>query len=136
MVERSLSAFSWFFAAAFAASVCCATAAPGPVPSGAWGGVGAALETFPERAVLELGCARVETKGGIRPDAEGRFRLAAVYVNERPGPVLDDREMPSRPAEIRGRVLDGVIEGAVLVDGRREAFRVSLGREAELVKCR
>lgn len=135
MVERLLPASSWF-CAAVVASVCCASASPDPVRSGVWGGVGAALETFPERAVLELGCARVETRGSIRPDAEGRFRLAAVYQNESPGPVRDDGETPPRQAEICGRVLDGVIEGAVLVDGRREAFRVSLGKEAELVKCR
>lgn len=117
------------------ALACHATpAAPISDITGTWGGENAGLIATDSSAHVHIGCTLGETRGPIRPDAEGRFEVAGTY-NVDAYPV--DRGI-THPARFSGRIVGSSMTLTVaLTDTARVLGPVTLvfGKEPRMGAC-
>lgn len=112
---------------------------PAAVPHGAWGTARALLTVDTDGAHLELDCGYADVAGSLPLDDAGRFDKAGTFVRERGGPLVKDAPLDSHPARFTGRVNGRTLTLTVTPTDGVEGpgtFELTLGAEAQLVKCR
>lgn len=109
------------------------------VPAGAWGTARALLTVEAGGAHLELDCGYADVEGTLALDETGRFDKMGTFVREHGGPVVRDEALDRHPARFSGSLSGRKLTLTVApTDGIAGpgTFELTLGEEAQLVKCR
>ena len=105
---------------------------------GTWGGQHIHAEVTERGADIEFDCAHGNIAQKIMIDGSGRFEVGGKFSAEHPGPTRDD-ESSSRTVQYRGSVKDNEMDLTIFDPKTKEdlgSFRLKLGNEGRLMKCR
>lgn len=108
------------------------------MPQGTWGGNHISLVVGADGAEVEYDCAHGSIKSPLAVDSEGRFDLLGTHTIERPGPVREGQDPPSRPVRFQGRIEGKQMTLKVtFTDTGEEAgeFTLTQGGAGRLHKC-
>src|SRR5262245_46136655 len=107
------------------------------IAAGTWGGQHIGIDVTDEGAKIEFDCAHGSIDGLIPLDANDRFDVRGVYVEERGGPVRQEPET-GRSARyfgnIDGKSMSLTVE---ITDAKKElgTFTLELGKTPVIRKC-
>ena len=111
------------------------------VPSGLWGGSGAALEVGEFESRLELDCAHGLITRPLALDQNGTFEVDGIYVRERPGPVPVEPPTAYKgdPATYKGVVTGDIMELTITARNPKDleigTFKLIRGAAPRINKC-
>ena len=104
---------------------------------GAWGGPHAALAAVPAGATLEFDCAHGRIDEPVALDAQQRFEVAGLYVQEHGGPAAPPDET-GQPARYAGQVNAQQLTLTVTIAATGESqgpFVLDRGATPRLTQC-
>jgi hypothetical protein len=109
---------------------------PDRVSNGEWGGKGVRLSVEDAGAAIEFDCAHGKLREPLALDANGRFDVEGILVEEG-GPDRIEDAGDARPARYRGDVEGERMRLEVILEGGRSfgSFRLLKGAGVKLVKC-
>jgi hypothetical protein len=107
------------------------------VTAGMWGGEHIGLDVTDEGAKIEFDCAHGSIEGLIALDANDRFDVSGVYVQEQGGPLRQGQE-EGRSARYFGKIDGKSMSLTVEVTDTKEevgTFTLELGKSPKITKC-
>jgi hypothetical protein len=110
---------------------------PKYIAIGSWGGEHVGLDVTEEISKLEFDCAHGSIDGLIPLDANDRFDVIGVYVEEQGGPVRPGNET-GRAARYFGKIDGNSMSLTVeIIDAKKKlgTFRLELAKSPMIRKC-
>lgn len=110
---------------------------PAGVPVvGAWGGEHIRIGLNETGGSVEYDCAHGGISEGVRPDKNGNFDVAGVFVREHGGPVRQDEVPDSVPARYIGSILGSHMTLQVKLETQTLGpYVLAKGADARVFKC-
>ena len=104
-----------------------------------WGGDHVEMQITADGARLEFDCATGAIPEGVRPDAQGAFKVKGTFTPESHGPVRDDAAPRARKATYSGTIKDDAMSLRLEIEGEEgpgHTFSLVRDRPGNVRKCR